>query len=128
MIRLLALFLFILFPAVVFAQDPATMPADLSADETLALILKLVGGTTGAKALGWAYAGVQGLMILLRSPLGNVTGKVRLLVYLALSLVAGVLAQKLAGVAWLAALTNSGTLTAAGLLVNQSWKQFRKAD
>lgn len=122
------LFLLVLIlPAIAFAQvDPSSMPADLDWSQSLNLIIQSLGGLKGAGALAIAAAVVQSIMLLARSPLGNFAGKFKLLIFVSLSLVSGVLSLRLSGVDWIGALVHSTTLSGVAVLVNQAIKQASK--
>lgn len=108
------------------AADGVIVPP--TGDEFAALLASL-GGLKGASFLVVAAAVVQGLMLALRTSLGEVAGKFRLLLVYLFSVVAGVLALRAAGVDLGAALVHTQTLAALQVLVNQVFKQFfQKAD
>lgn len=92
-------------------------------DEFAALIAAL-GGLKGASALAIAAVVVQAIMLLLRSKLGEVAGKYRLLAVYLLSVVAGVVSLRIAGVDLGAALVHTQTLAAFQVFLNQVLKQF----
>lgn len=115
----LCLFTF-LFTLAAYAADVIVPP---SADELLALVASL-GGLKGASALAIAAVVVQALMLALRSSLGEVAGKFRLLAVYLLSVVVGVITLRVAGVDLGAALVHTQTLAALQVLANQVFKQF----
>ena len=104
-----------------FADDAGIQPPSL--DELAALVAAL-GGVKGASTLAVVALVVQGLMLLLRSKLGEVAGKYRLLAVYLLTVVGTVVGFRIAGLDLGAALVHAQTLTAAQVLVNQVFKQF----
>lgn len=120
--KFLSIFAFCLFfvGLKAFADDAVIPP---TADEFGALLASL-GGLKGASFVAIAVVVVQGIMLLLRSKLGEMAGKYRLLIVYLLSVVGGVLALRIAGVDLGAALLHTQTLAALQVLVNQVIKQF----
>lgn len=94
-----------------------------SVDEIAALVLSL-GGLKGASALAITAVAVQGVMLMLRSKLGEVAGKFRLLAVYLLTVVGVVVSFRIAGLDLGAALVHAQTLAAAQVLINQVVKQF----
>lgn len=124
---LIALFtLSIMFTiAAVAAETGVIVPP--SQEEMAALMASLLG-LKGAGALVIAAVVTQAVMLALRSKLGEVAGKWRLLIVYALSIVTGVLALRIAGVDLSAALTHANTLAAFQVFINQAFKQFFQKD
>ena len=118
--KFLSIFAFCLFPVVAFATDVIVPP---SVDELAALVASL-GGIKGASFVAVAVVVVQGLMLLLRSKLGEVAGKYRLLAVYLLTVAGSVFALRVAGVDLGAALLHSQTLAALQVFVNQIFRQF----
>lgn len=110
----------IAIPVMVFAQDSLPVP---SSDELQALLVA-IGGAKGAGALAVAALGVQAVMMLLRTGLGDLVGKYRLLIVYLLTVVSSVLALKMAGVGVGAALIHSQTIAAIQVFGNQVFRQF----
>jgi hypothetical protein len=109
-----------------FIAQAGSMPTDLSPDESLGALLKILGGLKGAGALTVALAVVQGLMLFFRTEkFSSWSGKWRLTVVSFLSIVAGVLASRVSGVDWIASLLNGGVLAAASVFGNQVFQQFK---
>lgn len=115
-----ATFLF-LFSFKALADEGVIVPP--STDDIAALLASL-GGLKGASALAIAALVVQGLMLLIRTKLGEMAGKYRLLIVYALSVGASILALRIAGVDLGAALVHGNTLAALQVLANQVFKQF----
>lgn len=122
------LFLFALFlPVFAFAQE--AVPAPISNDDFLKLLIESIGGAKGASALVIAGIVVKVLLAFLSSNFfnqffKNVSGAVKLLIVSALSLASGVIALMVSGLPLGAALVHSSTLTAFLVLFNQIYKQF----
>lgn len=116
------LFLFMLFviPAMVLAQDVVVPPTP----EEWQTLLASLGGVKGAGTLGVVAFAVQALMYLFRSELGKFAGKYRLVLVLVLTLGGGVLALKMQGISWVAAVLHSSTLSSFQVLLHQVMKQF----
>jgi len=114
--------------AAFFGQtDPATMPTELGYGDALAAAAQLLGGMKGASALVIAGMVVQALTVALRTKLAEFTGLWRWFVYSGLSLVSMVLAAKVAGAPWTAALLNAPVMTAMGNWLHQLPMQAAKA-
>lgn len=112
--------LMLVLGCVAYAVDPS-LPPDTS--EIMAFFAQL-GGLKGASALVIAGIVVQGLMLAVRSFLGDLIGQYKLLLVLGLSLVSGVVALMVSGVPLGAALVHSTTLAAFSVFFNQIYKQF----
>lgn len=119
----LCTFAFMVMVTVAFAQD-ATQP--LPTEDFLALLLQSIGQVKGATGMGIAVLVTQLIMAFFRTPLANFAGKFRLVIVMVLSLAAGLLALKLSGVTWAAALVHSSTLAAFQVLAHQLYVQFIK--
>lgn len=111
------------FVAVAHAAD--VVPP--STDELAALIASL-GGLKGASALAIAAVVVQGIMLVIRTKLGEMAGKWRLTIMYALTVAAAVIAQRIAGLDLGAALMHSNTLAALQVLAHQVLVQFFKKE
>lgn len=107
--------------------DPSTMPAELGLGDALSGAVSLVGSLKGASALAIAAAAVQIVMLAMRTKLAEFTGLWRWFVYSGLSLVAMVLAAKVAGAPWTSALLNAPVMTALGNWLHQLPMQAAKA-
>lgn len=121
MIKTIGLFAFFL-TSFAFAQE--VVPP--SSEELMAFINAL-GGIKNLGALGIVALVIQGLMLLLRTPLMAFAGVWRLIIVSGLSMVGGVIAQLAQGVGWLPALLNSATLAAVQVFVHQIVAQVKKA-
>lgn len=118
-----ALFCAFILAVKAFADEVIVPP---SIDELAALLTSL-GGLKGAGALAVAAVVVQGLMLALRSKLGEVAGKWRLLLVYLFSVVSGVVALRISGVDLSAALLHTQTLAALQVLAHQCIVQFGKS-
>jgi hypothetical protein len=107
-------------PLLAFAQA-ASLPVitDLPPDQALSMFLVAIGGFKGATALGIVGGVVQILMILLRSPLGQLAGKYKLLIVTGLSLVGGFIGLLISGVSWPLALMHGTVLSAVQVFAHQ---------
>lgn len=111
--------------SVAFGQDGIIPPSG----EEIKSLLDALGGVKGLSALAVAGLVVQVIMLLIRSGVGGLLGKFRLIVVYGLSIVSGVLALHLSGVDISAALVHANTLAAFQVFLNQIFKQFfQKAD
>lgn len=116
----------LLFTIAAFAQTGVIVPPT---NDEMGALLAALGGLKGASAVAIAVVVVQGLMLLLRTSLGEMAGKWRLLIVYLLSIVSVVLALKVSGVDLGAALVHANTLAALQVFLNQVFKQFfQKAD
>lgn len=112
-----------IFMDTAFAQAVGDVLVEPSSSEIMAFLAAL-GGLKGAGSLAIAAAAVQGVMLLLRSKLGDFAGKFRILIVVFLSLVSGVIALKLNGVDIGAALVHSSSMASFQVFLNQLYKQF----
>lgn len=117
------IFCLLSYSVIVLADDGVIVPP--SGDEWAALLASL-GGLKGAGVLGIVAIVVQGLMLAARQFLVNVAGKWKFALVSGLSLVGGILALKLTGIDWVAALMHSSTLAAAQVFLHQMILQFQK--
>jgi hypothetical protein len=132
LIRPAALLAVILWPALAIAQAvaaslPASMPASMPVipyDQALQQLLALLGGLKGATAMAVVVVVVQGLMLALKTPLGDYAGKYKLLAITGLTLVGGVGALLLSHVTIVGALTNATTIAAIQVFIHQIVSQF----
>lgn len=109
---------------VAFAQDASSLPTDLDPGDALKQLLAALGGLKGATALGIVGVVVQAIMLFFRTQLANFSGKWRLTIVVAANLLGGLLALKLTGISWSAALLHSNTFAAVQVLLHQVYKQF----
>ena len=86
--------------------------------------LSALGGVKGLGTLGVIGVVVQGLLLALRSQIGNLAGRYRLLAVALLTFVAGGIGLKISGLDWASVLMHSSTLLAFQVLLNQIFKQF----
>jgi len=107
--------------------DPASLPAELSFGDALQGAIGLIGTAKGASALAIAGIVVQVAMLAMRTKLAEFTGLWRWFIYSGLSLVAMVLAAKIAGAPWVSALLNAPVMTALGNWLHQLPVQVSKA-
>lgn len=117
--------LFILtFCLMAFAEvtDPLTIP------DFFTQIWQLIGQAKGAGGLGIALLLTQLAMQFFRTDLANFAGKWKLTLVLLFSLVAGMIAQKITGADWTAAIFNSATLAALQVFAHQLIKQFTEKE
>lgn len=123
-------FSFLLFPWLSIAQDAATVVAagtEVIAPPTvddLQLFLNSLGNVKGLGTLGVVAVLVQGLMIFLKTGLGQLAGKYQLVLVLLLTLVGGVIALKSQGLGWGSVLIHSSTIAAVQVFLHQIYKQF----
>lgn len=115
---------FVLTPSIWLLAE--TVEIEPPTPEEIMAFLAAIGGLKGASILAIVAVVVQGIMLALRSPLGKLAGKVRLVIVLGLTLVGGVLGLMVSGVDLLNALMHSTTLAAMQVLANQIYKQFIK--
>lgn len=87
-------------------------------------LLKSMGGFKGASMMAAAVLVTQLLMKAFQTKLADKAGKWRLLAVTFFSLASGILALKLSGIDWMAAVMHSTTLAALQVFVNQFKKQF----
>lgn len=120
----------VFFSYLAFGQDALTLPqmpvdviAEPSAQELMSFLAAL-GGAKGLGVMGMVALGVQGAMLLLKSKLGELAGKYRLLIVMGLTLVSGVVAMKMQGMDWGSALLHSWSIGAFQVLFHQGYKQF----
>lgn len=122
-------FLGILTIAAVFAAeyaigaDPAV--TEPTADEWMKLVQSL-NGAQGAGTLVGVGVGVQAALLLARSKFSNLSGPAQLLAVTGLTMLAGPISLIVGGMAPVAAVTHSATLTAAQVFGNQLFKKFLK--
>lgn len=108
-----------------FAQEVSEV-SDL---DFIQQLLSFVGGYKGLTGLALAAAAVQLVIMLLKTPLfgkifKSVTGEVKLLIVSGLSLVAGVIALRIAGLSLTESLLHSSTLAAFQVFAHQIYLQF----
>ena len=106
--------------AVTAAADAVTPP---TADD-FTKFMAAIGGMKGAGTMGIVIVVVQGLLLALRSQLGSIAGKWRLVAVSLLTLVAGVIGLKVTGMDWMGALMNSASLAMFQVFFHQAKKQF----
>jgi len=128
-----ALLVLIFAPLAVIAQQiPAIVSSPEITDENFfQALMQSLNGFKGASAMAIAAIITQLIVALLKAPIAhelfnNLLGKYRLLIVSGVSIIAGVLSLKVAGVDWLAALSHSFTLTSFQVFGNQVVKQVKK--
>lgn len=105
------------------------LPALALADEVMAPLPedwgKVISVITTGELSSLAIVGalVQLVMLLLKTKLGEMAGKWRLISVSLLSVVGGVLALKVQGVDWAQSLTHASTLAAFQVFMHQVYKQ-----
>ena len=109
-----------LIPMFALAQEVITPPsvADWNA------FLTSLGGVKTLGTLGVVGVVVQGLMLLLKTKIGDMAGKYQLLSVLLLTLISGMVALKTQGADWASVLTHSTTLAALQVFLHQLYNQF----
>lgn len=118
----LAMLCFLLFPFLALAQDPTVIVPPSAAD--FAAFLAALGGAKTLGVLGIVAVVVQGLMLLLKSKLGEMAGKYQLILVMLLTMVTGALALRMSGLDWASVLMHSTTLTAVQVFLHQLYTQF----
>ena len=126
MYALLAITASLLAMAFGFAQD---IVAPIPTVDFLSFLVTSLGGVKGASALAIAGIVSKVLLSFVGSELFDkwfkgLEGGVKLFISLALSFVSGLIALKMSGVDWAAALVHSSTLSAFVVLSNQAYKQW----
>jgi hypothetical protein len=111
-------------PAPEVVVPPAVDAVAAPSDAELSAFVKALGGVAGMGTLGIVALVVQGLMLLVRTKLGEFAGKYRLLIVLVLTVAGGVVGLMAGGMPFAAALVNAGTLSAVMVLLNQIYRQF----
>lgn len=112
-----------LFVSVCFGQVDPTLPGASDA-ETFNLILTALGGSKSAQILGLILLGVQVVMLLIKSFLGEMVGKYKLLIVLGLTIPSVIIATRLGGSDWTTAIMSSGVMSAVQVFSSQLIKQF----
>lgn len=109
--------------SVAFAQSAIENPP--SAEELMAFVAAL-GGVKGMATLPLTAIVVQGAMLLIRSSLGELIGKYKLLALYGLSLVGTAIGLKIAdpGLSPILIFLHGNVLAAMQLLGHQAYKQF----
>lgn len=118
----IAIFVPLFDASLAFAQ--ASLPTDIEASDAVAELLRSIGGLKGASALAIVAVVVQAVMLFFRTKYASFAGKWRIVVVTGLTVVAGVLALRVAGVDWIGALLHSSTLAAVQVFGNQFVKQL----
>lgn len=93
-------------------------------EQFLGSLWQFIGGVGAMKGLALVAGVVQILMLFFRTSLSNFAGKYRLLIVLALTLVASVVTLMSQGLPLMAALMHGTTLGSLQVLGHQLWKQF----
>ena len=122
------LFALIMLPVLALAQaslPTGGAPPDVPYDQTLSSILTLLGGVKSATALSITALIVQIAMKLLQAPLGNYTGKLKLIIISGLTMVGALVGELTAGVDWKVALFSGAVLTALQVFVHQIVQHFK---
>ncbi len=102
--------------------DPSWVAVNLIAPPTpldWADFLRSIGSWGTLNRLGIAAVVTQGLLLLMRSKLGDLTGKAKLAIVTGSSMLLGVLALRLSGLDWGQSLMHSTTLAALQVFGNQ---------
>ena len=115
------------FLASIFALPVDTPAAAVNDAQALDYLLRGLGGSSGAGAMGIAVLITQVLLFLARSPLADLAGRWKLAIVTGVSLVATVVAGKVAGQTWAAALLSGPVVTAAQVFAHQLFAQFKPA-
>lgn len=110
-----------LIPVFLFAAEE--MP-EVPVVEFIMAVISAIGGLKGATALAVAAAVVQLMMMFLKTPLAMFAAKYKLVAVYGLSIVSGIIALRIAGVALPAALVDASTLAAVQVFLHQIYKQF----
>lgn len=124
----LLVFALLAIPFVVFAQTsgPASLPTDLPLDQAIQQALPIVQSFKGASALGIAVAVTQLVMLVARSPIGNLAGKWKLLIVTGVSIVSTYLGLVFAGTSWLPALLAGPLIAAVQVFAHQLITSLKK--
>lgn len=109
------------------ALDPSNVVTATPDQQALDHLLQGLGGAAGAGALGIAVLITQVLMFLARSPLADLAGKWKLAIVTGVSLLATVIAGKVAGQTWMAALLSGPVVAAAQVFFHQIFDNFKPA-
>lgn len=115
------IFAFLFFPLLAFAQAVVVDPPS-QADWNAFFIA--IGGMKGMGTLGIVAVVVQGLMLGIKSKLGEFAGKYQLVLVVFLTMLGGMLALKMQGMDWPSVLTHSATLSAVQVFLHQVYVQF----
>jgi hypothetical protein len=111
-------FLVMIVSVVAFAELVEPTP-----EEWGAILVQVTGNQLSVLAI--VAAVVQVLMLLLRTRLGEYTGKVRLVLVSLMSVIGGVLALKAKGMEWGSALVHSSVLAAAQVFLYDLFKYLK---
>jgi len=98
--------------------------APLATEDFLKALMDSVGGMKGLGSMGLVALIIQLMMLFFRTKLATFAGKWKLMIVYGLSMVGGILAMKVNGADWGAALVHANTLAAGQSWVHQLWKQF----
>ena len=119
-VKAIFLMFLVFFSGYAFAQDALSEP---SLGDWLSL-MKSLGGLKGASSMTVVAISVQLLMMVLRSPMGGIAGKWRLVLVYLLTMVGGVTSLMLTGVDLMTAIMHANTLAALQVFAHQVVKQF----
>lgn len=86
--------------------------------------LTSIGNAKGLGAMGVSALVAQGSLLLLRTKVGDLTGRAKFLLVTSLTVVAGVTSLRISGLDWPSSLMHSSTLAAGQVFVHQLFKQF----
>lgn len=101
-------------------------PADSPECQDWIDFINALGGLGNLGTLGVVGVLVQGVMLLLRTKVGDLAGKYKILIVTGLSLVMGVVGLMQGGLGLVAALMHSTTLSAFQVFLHQLYKQVIK--
>lgn len=102
--------------------DPSAITPPTEAE--ISAFLAALGGTTALKGLALVAVIAQGVALLLRTGLGDLAGKYRLLIIVLVNVVGGFVTLKMSGSDTTSALLHPTMLAALQVLANQVYRQF----
>ena len=110
----------LLMPVLAFSSVPVDLSQEVPVQDFLAFLIQSMGGMKGASTLAVVAIILQGALILFRtSLLDKFSGKYKLLIVYALSLVGGIVALMTQGIDFNAALIHSNSLAAYQVFFHQ---------
>lgn len=121
-IMLAMLTAFFLLPLIAFAQEASPIVPPTAAD--FEKFLEVLGGVKTLGTMGIVSACVQAFMLLLRSGVGELAGKYRLILLSFATMIAGFFALRATGLDVASSLLHSTTLLAVQNCLHQFYKQF----
>lgn len=86
--------------------------------------LTSIGNTKGLGAMGVSALVAQGSLLLLRTKMGDLTGKAKLSLVTGLTVLAGVTTLRMSGLDWPSSLMHSSTLAAGQVFAHQLFRTF----